>query len=89
MLMAERPEIITATIETFGEMSGLSRRTIYRLIESGAIRSVKIGTRRLVVIESYREYLTHNSTHESECAAEARRDVPRRSKPAISLVRDG
>jgi excisionase family DNA binding protein len=87
--MTERPEIITASVETFAEMSGISRRTIYRLIKNGVLRSVLVGTRRLIVVESYREYLTHLSTHPPARPSMARHGKPGRASPNISLVRDG
>jgi excisionase family DNA binding protein len=44
---------ITAPVAEFRVLSGLSRDTIYKLIKSGELRSIKIGRRRLIVIESY------------------------------------
>lgn len=32
--------------------SGLSERTIYRLIEAGSLKSIKIGRRRLIITAS-------------------------------------
>lgn len=46
---------ITATVEQFSALSGLGRTSIYELINSGALRSVRIMGRRLIVVESYRE----------------------------------
>jgi excisionase family DNA binding protein len=97
--MTEHPEIITASVKTFSEISGLSRMTIYRLIHSGALRSVKLGTRRLIVIESYRKYLAelvaiadllsaHKSIHKRERAAGVRQDMAGYNKAKIPLVRN-
>jgi len=36
------------SVEEAGQMIGLCRRTIYELMTSGQLRSVKIGRRRLV-----------------------------------------
>jgi len=46
---------ITATMSQFAALSGLGRTSIYELIKSGALRSVRIMGRRLIVVESYRE----------------------------------
>jgi excisionase family DNA binding protein len=46
-------DAITAPVAEFRLLSGLSRDTIYKLLKSGELRSIKIGRRRLIVIESY------------------------------------
>ena len=38
-------------------ISGLGRTTLYEAIGSGALRSLKIGKRRLITIEALREWL--------------------------------
>lgn len=48
---------ITATVNDFCKLSGLSRRTVYRLIASTSLQSIRVGTRRLVVISSYHDYV--------------------------------
>ena len=49
--------LITTTVEEFQAMSGLSKTATYELIKAGSIRSVKIMKRRLIIIDSYREFL--------------------------------
>jgi excisionase family DNA binding protein len=39
---------VTHTIAEFCETTGLSRAAVLRLIDSGSLRSVKVGTRRLI-----------------------------------------
>ena len=41
---------------------GLGRNTVYALLRSGRIRSVKIGRRYLVTQEALHEFLTDNKT---------------------------
>ena len=41
---------------------GLGRNTVYALLRSGRIRSVKIGSRYLVTQEALYEFLTENKT---------------------------
>jgi excisionase family DNA binding protein len=48
-------EVITATIPEFGRVSGLGRSKIYKLIDEGTLKSVKIGKRRLIFVPSYRQ----------------------------------
>ena len=38
-------------------ISGLGRTTLYEAIGSGALRSLKIGKRRLITIEALKEWL--------------------------------
>jgi hypothetical protein len=48
---------ITASVKDFCDLSGLPRRSVYTLLKLGALRSIKIGKRRLIVLESYRELI--------------------------------
>jgi hypothetical protein len=47
-------EIITATIPDFRRISGIGRTRIYELLDAREIESIHIGTRRLILVESYR-----------------------------------
>jgi excisionase family DNA binding protein len=40
-----------------GHVAGVGRTAIYSAISSGELRSLKIGARRLVMIEALREWL--------------------------------
>ena len=62
---AERPAIepITATVEQFRVISGLSKDSIYKLIRAGDIRSVVICGRRLIDLASYRSLIVRASLH--------------------------
>jgi excisionase family DNA binding protein len=48
-------DIITATIPEFCRVSGLGRQTAYNLIGDGQLKSIKVGKRRLIVVDSYRQ----------------------------------
>ena len=50
-------QIITTPVDAFCVLSGLGRTTVYELMKSGDLESVKIGKRRLVVIDSYRRLI--------------------------------
>jgi len=65
MTQAERPAIepITATVEQFRVISGLSKDSIYKLIRAGDIRSVVICGRRLIDLASYRSLIVRASLH--------------------------
>jgi excisionase family DNA binding protein len=48
-------DIITATIPEFCRVSGNGRSKTYELLAEGRLKSIKIGKRRLILINSYRE----------------------------------
>jgi hypothetical protein len=68
-------EPITATIPEFRRISGIGRSRIYELLDEGALESVHIGTRRLIMIDSYRQLLTRLQAAQQEGG-------PRRPRPA-------
>lgn len=43
------------------QLLGLGRNTVYALLRSGRIRSVKVGSRYLVTQEALHEFLTGNN----------------------------
>jgi len=62
--MAERAiEPITATVEQFRVISGLSKDSIYKLIRAGDIKSVVICGRRLIDLDSFRSLIDRTSPH--------------------------
>ena len=50
--------VISASINEFCVLSGLGRTKVYELLDAGELRSIHVGKRRLVLIDSYREYRT-------------------------------
>ena len=50
-------EPITTTIGDFSRLTGLGRSTIYELLGERKLDSVKIGKRRLILLDSYRRLL--------------------------------
>lgn len=46
------------SIDEFGKKYGLSRRTIYRLLEEKTLESVKVGKRRLIPSDAGDRMLT-------------------------------
>lgn len=48
---------ITCTINQACEMTGLSRTTLYRLLNEDRISSTHLGTKRLVHVDSLRSLL--------------------------------
>jgi hypothetical protein len=50
-------KLITASIVNFCEMSGLGRSKVYELLDAGDLASIKIGKRRLIVLDSYHKLI--------------------------------
>lgn len=50
-------ERITASVSEFTRISGISRAYVYKLIQSGEIKSVSVGRLRLIILESYLEFI--------------------------------
>jgi len=48
---------ITATVPEFLRRSGFGLTKLYELLGSGEIQSIKIGKRRLIVIQSYHDFI--------------------------------
>ena len=47
---------VTITIPAARQRYGIGRTTIYKLIDDGTVRSVKVGKRRLIVVEHADRY---------------------------------
>jgi excisionase family DNA binding protein len=52
-----KQEPLTASIAHTGRLTGLSRTTIYKLIQTGRLPTVKIGRRRLVPLTAIKNLL--------------------------------
>jgi excisionase family DNA binding protein len=49
--------IISAPINEFCALSGLGRTKVYEMLDGGELDSIKIGKRRLILIDSYRKLI--------------------------------
>jgi excisionase family DNA binding protein len=49
--------IITAPVAEFCQISGLGRTKVYELLGEGTLAAIKIGKRRLIIIDSYRKLI--------------------------------
>jgi len=50
-------DIITTPVPEFLSISGLGRSLAYDMMADGRLQSIKIGKRRLIVIDSYRRLI--------------------------------
>jgi hypothetical protein len=53
------PDLISTTIADFCRLSGLGRSRVYIMLADGTLESIKIGKRRLILIDSYRKLIDH------------------------------
>jgi hypothetical protein len=60
---------ITMPVPQFLAAAGISRTVLYELIGAGEIESVKIGNRRLIVVQSYLALLDRLRAAEAEMRA--------------------
>jgi excisionase family DNA binding protein len=67
-------DLISTTIGDFCRLSGIGRSRVYELLDAGTLESVKIGKRRLILIDSYRKLIDHQ------------RVAPSSAKPAIAAA---
>lgn len=56
-------EKITCTVKEALAASGLGKTKMFELITQGRLQTVKVGTRRLVQVDSLRELLSYNPVH--------------------------
>jgi excisionase family DNA binding protein len=66
--LAPATDAITAPVDKFCVLSGLGKNTVYQMIGDGRLASIKIGRRRLVVVDSYRRLI-----QEEQAAGQSRR----------------
>jgi hypothetical protein len=64
------PELpqLTVTLQTAAHISGLSRTTLLRKAEEGALETRRVCGRRLVVVESLRKLLGFDDEHKEQAA---------------------
>ena len=51
------PQCLAVSPSEAARLAGIGRTTLYEAIGSGALRSLKIGKRRLITVEALRDWL--------------------------------
>jgi excisionase family DNA binding protein len=64
---------ITANIADFCKITGIGRSTTYELLATGALDSLKIGRRRLIIIDSYRRLIERQQNGIPDAQSEQRK----------------
>jgi excisionase family DNA binding protein len=74
--------IITATIPNFCRITGIGRSKTYELLDDDTLESIKIGRRRLIILDSYHKLIERQRaagatarTGESQSPAPQAKDV--------------
>lgn len=85
---------ITTTLIDFSRLTGLGRSTIYALLKERRLDSIKIGKRRLIVLDSYRSLMETQRGAASENGkpeAAGGQTLPprRRGRPRKSAATEG
>lgn len=59
-IVNQAPQIIAVSPNEAARLCSIGRTTLYAALSSGDLKSVKIGTRRLITLESLRDWLRRN-----------------------------
>jgi excisionase family DNA binding protein len=85
LLQMNAHQPITATVSDFSRLTGLGRSTIYALLGDRRLDSIKVGKRRLIVLDSYRRLIEGQRGAASENGkpepASGQTVPPRRGRP--------
>ncbi len=65
-ILNQVPQIIAVSPDEAARLCSIGRTTLYAALSSGELKSVKIGTRRLITLEALRDWLKRNETTASE-----------------------
>lgn len=65
-LLTHATQILAVSPNEAARLCGIGRTTLYAALSSGDLKSVKIGTRRLIMIEALRAWLKSNETKAGE-----------------------
>ena len=65
-LFNQAAQILAVSPNEAARLCSIERTTLYAALSSGELKSVKIGTRRLIMIEALRDWLKRNETPAGE-----------------------
>ena len=65
-LINHTAQILAVSPNEAARLCGIGRTTLYAALSSGELNSVKIGTRRLIMLEALRDWLKRNETPAGE-----------------------
>ncbi len=65
-LIIQAAQVLAVSPNEAARLCSIGRTTLYAALSSGELKSVKIGTRRLITLDALREWLKHNETPAGE-----------------------
>lgn len=65
-LINQTAQILAVSPNEAARLCGIGRTTLYAALSSGELKSVKIGTRRLVMLDALRDWLKRHETPAGE-----------------------
>lgn len=65
-ILNQVPQILAVSPNEAARLCSIGRTTLYAALSSGELKSVKIGTRRLITLEALRDWLKRNETSAGE-----------------------
>lgn len=65
-IINQASQIIAVSPNEAARLCSIGRTTLYAALSSGDLRSVKIGTRRLITLEALRDWLKRNEVSAGE-----------------------
>ncbi|WP_424984622.1 helix-turn-helix domain-containing protein [Microbulbifer sp. S227A] len=65
-LINQAAQILAVSPNEAARLCSIGRTTLYAALSSGELKSVKIGTRRLITIDALRDWLKRNETSTGE-----------------------
>lgn len=64
--LSQAAQILAVSPNEAARLCSIGRTTLYAALSSGDLKSVKIGTRRLITLDALREWLKRNETTAGE-----------------------
>lgn len=65
-LINQAAQILAVSPNEAARLCSIGRTTLYAALSSGELKSIKIGTRRLITLEALRDWLKHNEQPSGE-----------------------
>ena len=65
-LISQAAQILAVSPNEAARLCSIGRTTLYAALSSGELKSVKIGTRRLITLDALRDWLKRNETPAGE-----------------------
>ena len=68
--------LITSTVGNFCRVTGIGRSKTYELLAAGDLDSIKIGKRRLIILDSYRKLIEQQRAKGSSAQSGSDKNPP-------------